>query len=268
MSNINRIFKLAGTVGDSVVLDLKDRKLRGVSDGETVTILDFSELYEGRTVGIGVPPGLWKNYSYATIRDERGGEHEIHTSHLLPLPGKDYVKVPRQFVRELPDTPFWEDDIIEVYDGRRGTISTIDYHDFVESSADHPVYSVRFSNSGYGERFHARSLDLVERGNVWRYHHGEEIDFENATEEATLHHRLSLVTGVANPDTRNFSFTWNEAVQALRNGEADMIWQDWAVAIEDPGYSVACYTMDDPVAGERCRTAFLAQIDMEDTPAY
>jgi hypothetical protein len=267
MSNINRIFKLAGNVGDAVVLDLQDRKLKGVSDGETVTIVAFSERHEGRTVGVGVPPGLWKNYSYATVRDSRGGEHDVHTSHLQPVPGRDYVRLPRQHVRGLPDTPFWEDDIVEVYDGRRGTISTIDYDEF-ENAAERPVYSVSFSNSGSSERFHARSLDLVERGNVWRYHHGEEIDFENAAEEATLLHRLSLVTGVTNRDTGHGGFSWDEAVQALRNGEADVIWHNWAVALDDPGYKVECYTIDDPVAGERCRAAFLEVIGTEDAPAY
>lgn len=267
MSNIDRIFKLAGGVGDAVVLDLQDRKLKGVSDGETVIIVDFSERYEGRTAGVGVPPGRWKNYSYASIRDARGNEHDIHTSNLLPRPGSEYVRLPRQLVRELPDTPFWEDDVVEVYDGRRGVVSTIDYDEF-DNSTDRPVYTVRFANSGAGENFHARALDLVERGNVWRYHHGEEIDFENAAEEAILLHRMSLVTGVANRETGRLGFAWDEAVEALRNGEADVIWHDWNIAIEDPGYSVQCYTIDDPAAGERCRGAILAAIDKEATPAY
>jgi hypothetical protein len=266
MSNINRIFRLAGNVGDTVMLDLQDRKLKGVSDGEPVTIVDFSERYEGRIDGAGVPPGLWKNYSYATIRDARGNEHDIHTSHLLPLPGRDYIGLPRQLVRDLPETPFWEEDLVEIFDGRKGVISAIDYYE-VEKGSDRPVYRVRFPKLGSGEDFHARALDLVERGDVWRYHHGEEIDFESAADEATLHHRLSLVTSVVNRETRKFGFSWDEAVQALRNGDADFISHNWAVALEDPGYRVECYRIDDPVAGERCRNAFIEQIGMEDAPA-
>lgn len=267
MSSITRLFKLAGKVGDQVVLDLQDRKLKDVSDGETVTIIDFAERYSGRTDGIGVPPGLWKNYSYATVRDARGNDHDIHSSHLLPLPGRDYVGLPRERVGDLPETPFWEWDLVEIYDGRKGMVSTIGYGD-LEASPDEPAYWVTFPDTGNGEGFHAHALTLVERGDVWRHYHGEEIDFESAADEAALHHTLSLVTSVINRETRRFGFSWGEAVQALRNGEADVIVHNWTVITDDPGYNVQCYSIDDLAAGERCRTAFLEQIDMKDAPAY
>lgn len=265
MSNINRIFKLAGNVGDEVMLDLQERKIKGVSDGETVTIIGFEERYEGRTDGVGIPPGLWKNYSYATVRDSRGNMHDLHTSYLRPLPGNDFVKLPRELVRDLPDTAFWEDDVVEVYDGRRGVISSIAYSE-IEEASERSAYCVIF-DSGHREEFHGHALDLVERGNVWRYHHGEEIEFESPAEEATLHHTMSLVTLSINPDTDQFGFTWDEALRALQSGDADMIWCNWAVALEDPDEKVSCYVIDDPIVGERCRMGFLAQFGMEAAPA-
>lgn len=267
MSNIARLFKLAGNVGDQVVLDLQGRDLKGVSDGETVTIIEFAERYSGRTDGIGVPPGLWKNYSYSTVRDARGNDHDIHSSHLLPLPGSDYIGLPRQLVGDLPETPFWEGDVVEVYDGRKGVVSVIDYGE-IDTESDEPPYRVSFPATGGGEGFHAHALSLIERGDVWRHYHGEEIDFESAADEATLHHTLSLVTSVANRETRSFGFSWGEAVQALRNGDADVIVHNWTVITDDPGRNVQCYSIDDAAAGERCRAAFLGQIDMQDAPAY
>lgn len=261
MSTIDRIFKLAGNVGDDVVLDLRGRRLRGIADGETVTIVDFHELHEGRATGIGVPPGLWKNYSYATIRDARGGEHEIHTSDLLPLPGRDYVELPRQLVRELPDTPFWEEDVVETYEGRRGHVFLIDYPEIENPTSDYPAYRVRFPGSGADMHYHARALDLVERGNIWRYYHGADMEFSGVADEAAFYHRISQVTGIRSESTGLFSFTWDEAVQALRDGQADMIWHNWAVATSDPGYHVNCYVIEDPEVGERCRQALLEDIE-------
>lgn len=266
MSNIDRIFKLPGIIGDDVVLDLKDRKIKGVSDGETVTILRFLELHEGRTVGIGIPPGLWTNYAWAIVRDARGTEHEISTYDLLPAPGHDIVRVGRELIRELPDTPFWEDDVVEVFDGRRGYVSTIDYLEVEKPGSDRPVYQVRFSGSS--QSFHRRSLDLVERGNVWKFYHGEEMEFESAADEASFYHRISHATSVTNTAQGTSTFPWEQAVEVLRNGEADMIWHNWAVATSDPGYNVECYTIDDPEVGERCRMEFLEQLDADPTPAY
>jgi hypothetical protein len=266
MSNIDRIFKIPGNIGDDVVLDLKDRKIKGVSDGESVTILRFLELHEGRTDGIGVPPGLWTNYAWAIVGDARGAEHEISTYDLLPAPGREMVLVPRELVRDLPDTPFWEDDVVEVFDGRRGYVSTIDYLEVEKPGSDRPVYKVRFAN--YAENFHRRSLDLVERGNVWKFYHGEEMEFESAADEARFYHRISQATSVTNTAHGTSTFPWEQAVEILRNGDADMIWHNWAVAVADPGYDVECYVIDDPDVGERCRLEFLEQLDTASAPEY
>ncbi|PZU82834.1 MAG: hypothetical protein DI528_18560 [Shinella sp.] len=48
------------------------------------------------------------------------------SSDLHPLPGNDHVHLPRLLLADLPETPFWEYDVVETYKGRIGTISSID----------------------------------------------------------------------------------------------------------------------------------------------
>lgn len=267
MSNAHRIFRLPGNVGDDVALDLQGRKIKGLEDGELVTIKRFGELHEGRTTGIGVLPGVWANYSWVTVQDARGNEHEISKYDLKPSPGSDYVLVPREFLRELPETPLWEDDVVEVYDGRRGYVSTIDHLEAERDPASEvPIYTVKFAVGS--EKFHLRSLDLVERGDVWKFYNGHELHFESAANEANFYHRISHVTSVRNDDDSIWTFPWQQAVEALESGKADMIWHDWSVPLNDPGYNVSCYTIDDPEVGERCRLELLEQLESNTAPRY
>jgi hypothetical protein len=268
MSNVSRIFKIAGDIGGQAVVNLRGSQVKGLTDGELVTIVDFATRFEGRTAGVGVPPGLWRNYAWAEVRNSRGIVQYIHTSDLQPLPEHDVVHLPRVLVRELPDTQFWEDDIVEVFDGRRGCVSFIDFDALERPVGDQPVYHVRMVGRQSNERFHARALDLVERGDVWRFYHGEPLEFGSAADEASFHHRISHVTSVANVAHDTMAFSWDQAVEALRTGDADMIWHNWAVPSADPGYSVNCYTIDDPEVGERCRLEFLELLDTTSTPAY
>jgi hypothetical protein len=255
-------------VGDEVVLDLQGRRLKGVADGETVTITGFSELHQGRTHGVGVPPGLWRNYSYATFRDERGGEYEVPTSEMKPLPGREYVTLHRELIRELPNTYFWEDDEVEIYDGRRGRVSVIDYVAIENPDLDRPPFRVDLAR-GY-ENLHARAIDLIERGNVWRYYNGEALAFENALDEAAFYQKASLVTHAVNPDSGRSNFQWVEAVQALRDGRADAIWNwtHWNVVVADPGGWVGCFSIDDSEVGDRLRERLLEEIEAQAAPTY
>lgn len=265
MSNVSRIFRVAGDVGHQVVIHPGGAALKGVSDGEVVTITDFASRFVGRTHGAGVPPGLWTNYAWATILDARGRRHEVQSDCLAPLPGRDYLSVPRVLLADLPETPLWEDDVVETYEGRIGTVSTVNYD--VVGDRDSEEYRIRFDD-GSVVGYHARALTLLERGDVWRFYNGEKPFFEDAVAEAGFYHLLSMVTTVHNHDENMATFGWDQAVAMLESGQADVIWHNRAVAVSDPGYRVSCYTVDDPEVGERCRLELLETIEAASTPAY
>lgn len=265
MSNIDRIFNVAGAVGDKVAVNI-ERSVGGLKDGDVVTIEDFLSLYEGRTDGVGVPPGLWRNYSYAKIRDESGFLHEIHTSDLRPLPGNEVVALPRLLLADLPETSFWEDDVVETFQGRVGHVHVIDYYDAASGKSCAGAYRVRFKE-GDQEDYHEHGLELVERGNVWRFFNDEPLSFTHALEEARFYHRISHVTSVINTAEAKATFLWDDAVALLEAGEADVIWHNWAVATSDPGYRVECYVIDDPEVGERCRAALIDELAVSKAPS-
>ncbi|NTF23612.1 hypothetical protein G6L37_35145 [Agrobacterium rubi] len=267
MSNVNRIFKIAGDIGHEVVVNSRETPRKGLPNGEVVTIEDFLSLYEGRTVGIGVPPGLWRNHSWAMVRDARGVLHEISIHDLEPMPGAGQALVPRVLLEPLPDTPFWEDDLVETYQGRVGQVSTIDYENIARGDRDWAAYRVRYEN-GIEERLHARSLTLVERGNVWRFYNDESPVFETVLEEIKFYNRISHVTEVANVAEGMAMFHWDDALQLLKSGEIDVIWHDWDVASSDPGYRVSCYVIDEIEARDRCRQALIEEIDAVSMPSY
>lgn len=265
MSNVSRIFRVAGDVGHQVMLNPDGAALKGVSDGEVVTIKDFAARFEGRTDGLGIPPGLWRNYAWATILDARGRTHEVRSDCLTPLPGRDYLRLPRVLLADLPETPLWEDDVVETYEGRIGTVSRVNYD--VVGDPDSQEYRIRFDEGSVVD-YHARALTLLDRGDVWRFYNGEKPFFDDAVAEAMFYHRTSQVTAVHNREEDTASFDWNRAVAMLESGQADVIWHNWVVAVADPGYRVFCYSIDDPEVGERCRLELLDRIEAATALAY
>lgn len=58
MSTLTRVFKIAGDIGDDVVVDPRGRRIKGLETGDVTTVLDFDSRFEGRSNGVGVPAGL------------------------------------------------------------------------------------------------------------------------------------------------------------------------------------------------------------------
>lgn len=135
------------------------------------------------------------------VLDIRLAEHRI----LQP----DYSFVPGPFLRDLPETMFWEGDLVRLKDWKNikepgfapgsfqrhpdaytvGSISWIrNRGDITETFDAYPKYTLE-------DRFYLKSasaymdfqMELVERGNVWRLAHGEQPIFEDLAEEAIFH---------------------------------------------------------------------------------
>lgn len=216
-------------------------------DGTIARLVRFHEIYHGRLNQCGLAPGVYLNRFYADIVLPDGTEHVAHTAHLVLA---DQVELSRReselkshaadrnFVRPLPETPFWEGDIVRVTGSTRFVVvvaqfpmnqrdvfvvSNIDYSNLstITNGIRYPVYSISdkipaewFCFAGEGQ------MELLERGNVWKFYHDEPLTFADLKEEATFHRLIGQVSEVRNPNSNRYSWTLDDALAAIRSGIA------------------------------------------------
>jgi len=211
-------------IGDEVVITIgKENREWGYNpcpDGTKATILGFSEIYHGRLGNFGMKPGIYVNRAWVKLRLEDGRGHTEWSGRLeltdrrkssrrLAKFHKQTQKNPgnlrnKEFLRELPETPFWEGDFVRVH-GRSVVTSGynevpperdpdvfqvigIDYNHLdgkTQIGTRYPAYSI---SDGLGSGWHASAsednMTLVERGPVWKFYHGERPSFRDIKEEA------------------------------------------------------------------------------------
>jgi len=212
-------------------------------DGTKAEIVGFTEIYKGRINNFGLKPGVYVNRSWAVIRLPDGEEYAEWTGRLELIDkveeqkrlneyqsqektNKRSLQDREEFLRELPETPFWEGDIVSVsrYKQRHTAyqIVGIDYSNLTELTdlgTKYPVY--HFSDSLSAGWFASENEDgiaLIKRGKVWQYYHHEPIQFESLEEEANLHLMLGLTEEVRNPVNQLFSWTLEEVLEAIKDG--------------------------------------------------
>lgn len=203
-----------------------------VINGSIVTLIKFDEIAYGRVYNFGQGPGYWDNTCYATVLTKDGKEHPFATHNLRDLNGKycftyDNTNGTKKFVRPLPETLFYEWDIVDVNDvqwnwqEKRVKINRIDYNYIGTFCNDgitpYPWYSVEL-NSGGTTAVRERSLSLVERGLVWKYYHKEPLEFNSIEEEANLFRALGQSDEVRNPACDLYKWEVSEALEALKSG--------------------------------------------------
>ncbi len=219
-------------------------------DGTKATILSFAEIHYGRLQTFGNKPGVYENTSWANILLETGKTHCEMTGRLRLINEKEekrrlaslrraHKKNPdlwppsSKFIRDLPETKFWEGDIVKIPEmthhlkgwSDEGTenfqVVSIDYN-YIDQKTDYglpyPFYVVS-SSIGAGWSMSAREsqMILVERGPVWKHYHNEPIEFKDISEEASFFSRLGHTDEVRNPDTQTYSWTKDEVLSAIRN---------------------------------------------------
>lgn len=199
-------------------------------DGTEVEVVGFNEISYGRIHNFGHKPGIYHNRCWPKVRFPDGRIDSISDCHIksqvqrphIPW-GKDKEK---DFLRELPELPFWEMDL--VYWSHSPslifTIESIDYDRMGNTRNDgspFPIYHVRWPNGGTS--FAAESeLELVKRGNVWKYYHDETLEFvAGLMEEAQLHHLLGLTEEVKNPWSGDYRWDRDSILRAIREEIAD-----------------------------------------------
>jgi len=125
---------------------------------------------------------------------------------------------------DLPETPFWELDIV-FYQGKRYRIHHIDYNQWgperrhcysMEEVDENNVYM----RSGM-TTVEPDDLTLVERGNVWKEAHGEPLSFHSLEEQTSFEINMGRSDEVRNPLTNLYHWTKEDVLQALRDGIVD-----------------------------------------------
>jgi hypothetical protein len=126
---------------------------------------------------------------------------------------------------ELPATKFWERDKVRVrfpHDDNEHemTIDRIDYnhmHQRRDDGSPWPLYDVRFMEGG-STSAEESWIELVERGNVWKYHNNQPLTFADLEEEAGFFQMVGQTEEMRNPENGLYSWTKDEVLAAIKAG--------------------------------------------------
>jgi hypothetical protein len=172
----------------------------------------------------------------------------------------------RTFIADLPVTRAWERDFIKfTFRGRSefeyGIVQSIEYDDV--SSDRITTYRVQCVNKyrqveGGTTYVRENMLEVVERGNVYRYFNGEPTFFLSLKDEAQFFIDLGHLQSIPFQQERSVTYSWDvdDAVAALETGEVDLL-------VGDDGpfaygrMRINVYKFNDRVLGERMRQASL-----------
>ncbi|MCR4311710.1 MAG: hypothetical protein NUV56_00335 [Candidatus Uhrbacteria bacterium] len=220
-------------------------------DGTLATIIGFTEIHWGRVNNCGIKPGVYVNRAWVKVRLEDGKEHTELSSRLELVDKAEHERRVAEgcakreadphafdhgeFLRDLPETPFWEGDMVFVPGaalmerslGKRNPhlfqVIGINYSDLNETTrigTKYPAYNIA---SGFSAGWHTGasedSMTLVERGPVWKHYHNEPIVFASLEEEASFYHLLGHTEEVRNPASGLYAWTLEELLTAVRNGQ-------------------------------------------------
>ena len=245
-------------VGDEVTITIhkenRDWGYNPCPDGTRATILGFSEIHYGRLDNFGHKPGVYVNRSGVKLRFEDGREHtewsgwleltdKVEYEQRLAAFRKHQQENPDNwrsniFLRELPETPFWEGDFVRV--SRRSAVMSvfrelppdrdpdvfqiirIEYHYLTERTqfgTKYPAYNISDKlGAGWYTSASEDDMTLVERGPVWKFYHNEPITFASLTEEASFFESLGHTEEIRNPASGLYSWTKEEVLEAIRSG--------------------------------------------------
>jgi len=178
-----------------------------------------------------------------------------------PLGQKPGIYEDGKFIEDLPETPFWEGDKVKVKDKsfkfedypKDIFIIRIDYKS-LGKNAKYPAYCISpdfYAGSSFTNRSEDE-LELVERGNVWKFHHGQPLEFKDVGEEAAFFYMQGQAEQVKNPDGE---YIWSkEAVmEAIKKGIVD----GFQPAKFGDGFIALCFK--DSNLGKRLSTAIIEE---------
>jgi hypothetical protein len=164
--------RVPGLPGDNVVC-YDTRPKRGVDN--VVTLTRYGEIHYGPTGRGDWRNGVFMTTAYAYVAGTDQIEHLVPVTNLTPLPTAEWKTLKPKRLRDLPETKFWEDDLVATADGRVAKIGTGRYHLLESDPEALPPYVLingeqpLLDTEGEPEEFSTSDLTLVERGNVYKF---------------------------------------------------------------------------------------------------
>ena len=296
-------------VGDEVTITIpkenRDWGYNPCPDGTKATVLGFSEIYYGRINNCCLKPGVYVNRAWVKLLFDVSaasfvgvdhGPHHTEYSGRLELTDKDeyerrlaeFRKMQEEnpnnwrreeFIRELPETPFWEGDKVRVrarlaltvvtgemppeQDPTIFTVIGINFHQLDETimGKNYPAYNISDKlGSGWHTSASEDDMELVERGNVWKFYHNEPLHFTDIKEEASFFLMLGHYDEARNPKTGYYSWTKEEVLEAIQNGIAHSFSLGRGIFefIWDPPTRITAYKFRNEELGKRIAQATLS----------
>lgn len=237
-------------IGDKVSItiekDSRDWGYNPCPDGTIAEVVGFEEIHYGRTKNFGHEPGVYENRSWIKLvmpngktRSEWIGRLTLVNTADLEQRKKDGWRQKNDHIRlrDLPETKFWEGDVISCEDlhfedfggdSKRAFIFNINYS-YMESKNVHgdpwPFYDISPDmKGGLTTSRPENAITLTERGNVWKYYHNEPLEFPDLREEADFYYCLGFAKEVRNPRTGNYSWNgYQELRDAVKSGLGDAV---------------------------------------------
>ncbi len=282
-------------MGDEVVIKIPSEKRKEgynpYPDGTTALVIGYSEMYIGRLNTLNVKPGIYlndrwvklqllsgeevmENSSYLTLIDKEEAEQRAHIIRQRNLrPNWLQLKLENGFLRELPETAIWEGDYVhcKVIDGQaRGLVQPNNLRTFVVQEIDYhhmgvlhknrmpwPYYKLSTGITGkWNVAVRESEMELVARGNVWKWKHQENLQFKNVLEEMKFWQLVGEYEELVNPATKNYTWSREEVFEAVCNGIAHGF---KSIHLPLLGRSSSAIRMKDIAVGERLAKETLNQ---------
>ncbi len=183
-------------------------------------------------------------------------------------------------IGDLPETPFWEGDTVTIthdqnHEYGRAAKWLLTEICYAEEGGlrEESGYMLRSCGDIYGREYHcANSITLFERGNLWKFEHGEPMEFASIEEEAKFYKSLGMSQKVGDYASKvkdgrgqsNPNCIWKleSAINCIREGRGD------EMKIKDRGrmdWVVIKY--DNEVFGKRMRAHTLAKFGLAEEVA-
>ena len=222
-----RKIPVAGTtVKVSISDDRRKNGFKPLPEGLEVKVVEYSTIHYGRTCGFD-KGGTYQNEQYLTVEDAAGNRIQLPSDCVAPIEGisemMDMRKKEQRRLGELPDTKFWETDTVMDEEGEVFKIQNIWYDQIGEFCNDGvtpmSIYACGVDGNGVTYR-REESLTLVERGNVWKRAHGEEMFFLSTQDEIDFHIKVGDAKEMPNPrlETGRYHWSKHDALESIRDG--------------------------------------------------